>query len=64
MNKEQQKARAIVIDGKYLNSETIAELTDGELLDLIYHVTDTFRGPSHYKLAVITELLEIARSAN
>lgn len=53
----------IVLD-RYYSREEMQQLTDGDVLDLIYHVTDSYEGPSYAKLDLIYQILKMCKEEN
>jgi hypothetical protein len=54
----------VLLAGRYFAPTDIANLTDGEILDLVYHIVEDFKGPAQHSLDVITELLTLAKGGN
>lgn len=50
----------LIVDGKSITKNTIAEMTDGELLDVIYSISNNWNNPIMSKLDAIQWVLDKA----
>jgi hypothetical protein len=52
----------LILKDKYYSPDELKELTDGELLDLVYYILENFKGPAYHSLDVIRELLTLSKT--
>lgn len=58
------KETTVLINARYYSPTDLQNLTDGELLDLVYYVTEDANISPNHAIAVITELLALAKGGN
>jgi hypothetical protein len=56
--------RGIGLAKGYYSKTDLENLSDGEILDLIYEVFETYKGPDYAKLDLIKEVLDLAETTN
>ena len=54
----------MIINTRYYSPTDLQNLTDGELLDLVYYVTEDTNIAPNRAITVITELLTLAKGGN
>lgn len=50
----------LILGTKYYSKADLQALSDGEVLDLIYYVVDSYQGPAYAELDLIFEILKLA----
>lgn len=51
----------VILNTIYYSKQDMEAMTDGEVLDLIYHVMDTYAGPDYAKLDIINLILNMSK---
>ncbi len=53
----------LVLGQNYYSKADLEALSDGEVLDLIYWITDNYLGPEYAKLDLIREVLTLSKES-